>query len=148
MCKMKSYKLTVSENQLRVMMIALEDYFRTRMGQFSDLADDLAFCGFDYSQPFDADREKDFYARIDRRDDCQDLMRQAHGKAQPRLLASDYYNKTPDMISAIDLWHVIKHHWWKENPNRKDWTVDAYPPHPESDEPLMIIEPIEERAEQ
>lgn len=144
---MKKYKLIVSENQMRVMMVALEDYFRTRLGQFTDLSDDLAFCGFDYSQPFDEKRESEFNDRIHRRDDCKELMEQAFRTAQPRLTLNDYYSKTNDMISAIDLWHVMRHQRWKERPNRSNWTVDSYPPSPESGEPLMKIEPIEEEGE-
>ena len=34
----KQYVLTVNETQLRIIRAALEDYLRTRMGQFTDLA--------------------------------------------------------------------------------------------------------------
>ena len=137
---MKQYKLTVSENQLRVLMIALESYFRTRMGQFIDLADDLAFCGYEYGQPHNGKQEDDFTRRIHRRDSCKDLMDHAFSIAQPRITANGYYPKTPHMISAIDAWRVIRHQFWKEKPNKSKWTTDADEPYQQSGEPLIKIE--------
>ena len=105
---MKQYNLTVSENQLRVIMISLESYFRTRLGQFRDLADDLVFCGFDHEPPHDDLWEQEFDLRLHRRIDCEDMMDRAFLIAQPRpIAAKGYYEKTPDMMSAIDIWHVF-----------------------------------------
>ena len=138
------YRLTVSENQFRVIMIALESYFRVRMGQFDDLSDDLAFNGFDYDTPNDEKRQLDFSTRIGRRNTCKDMMDQAFRIAQPRLRADDYYGKTPDMVSAIDIWHVIRHQRWLDNPNRQHWTVDSTKPWPESGEKLPEVKKIED----
>lgn len=144
---MKQYKLTVTENQLRVISTSLESYFRTRMGQFFDLSDDLAFCGFSYSQPHDEKWSEGFDERIARRDECKEKLDEAFKIAQPRLTANDYYGSTPEMVSAIDLWHVIRHQFWKEREDHKSWTVDSYPPSSESGEPLMEIEITEGKNE-
>lgn len=137
------YRITVSENQFRVIMIALESYFRVRMGQYHDLSDDLAFNGFDYNAPNDEKRERDFDERIDRRDTCLQMMNKAFQIVQPRRTANDFYGNTPDMISAIDIWHVIRHQRWLDNPNRQSWTVDSTEPWPQSGEKLPEIEKID-----
>ncbi len=36
------YRIEVSEEQLRVIGLAMDEYMRLRMGQFDDLAEDLA----------------------------------------------------------------------------------------------------------
>ena len=138
------YRITVSENQFRVIMIALESYFRVRMGQFDDLSDDLAFNGFDYDAPNDEKRAQDFGERIARRNSCREMMDKACRIAQPRKTVNDYYGKTPDMVSAIDIWHVIRHQRWLDNPNRQFWTVDSTKPWPESGEKLPEVEKIED----
>ena len=44
------YILEVTEEQANIIKIALEEYFRVRMNQWSDLANDLAFTGLDYNK--------------------------------------------------------------------------------------------------
>lgn len=140
----KMYKLTVSENQARIIMDALESYFRCRMGQFFDLADDIAFNGYDYEKD-KANGSVEFNHRINFRNDAEELFNKAFEMARPKLKsADDYYSKTPDMRNAIDIWHVIRHQFWKENPNRRDDTTDSYPPFPTCDEELIKIERIDE----
>lgn len=39
------YRIEVSEEQLRVIGLAVDEYMRLRMGQFDDLAEDLAYDG-------------------------------------------------------------------------------------------------------
>ena len=131
-----TYKLTITKNQLRVIMIALESYFRTRMGQFFDLASDVATNGFVYTKD-NPDNDRLFNEYINRRNDSQDMFEKAFNVAAP-----DPYkrNKTPDMVTAIDIWHVIRHQMYLEFPEPKDhYTVDAYPPTPWGNEPLPKI---------
>ena len=40
------YKITLNDRQLACMKMALEDYFRTRMGQYFDLATDMAYVDY------------------------------------------------------------------------------------------------------
>lgn len=140
----KMYKLTVSENQARIIMNALESYFRCRMGQFFDLAEDIAFNGYDYTAEQDVNKPE-FNHRINYRNDAEELFNQAFELAKPKYKTADeYYQKTPDMRNAIDIWHVIRHQFWKENPNRRDDTTDSYPPFPTCDEELIKIEKVDE----
>ena len=44
----QKYRLTLTENQLRVINAALEEYFRAALNQWDMLADRLAFRGFNY----------------------------------------------------------------------------------------------------
>ena len=131
------YNLNISKNQLRVIMIALESYFRTRMGQFFDFASDVAKNGFEYTKD-NPDNDRLFDEYINRRNDSQDLFEKAFDVAAPNRYER---KKTPDMITAIDIWHVIRHQMYQEYPEPKDhYTVDAYPPSPWGDEPLPKIE--------
>lgn len=135
------YNLTVSKNQLRVIMIALESYFRTRMGQFFDFASDVARNGFECTRD-NSDNDRLFNEYISRRNDSQDLFEKAFDVAAPNRYER---KKTPDMITAIDIWHVIRHQRYLEFPEPKDhYTVDAYPPHPCGEEPLPAIKIVEE----
>lgn len=137
----KMYKLTISKNQLRVIMIALESYFRTRMGQFFDFASDVAQNGFVYKRD-NPDNDRLFNEYIDRRNESQDLFKKAFDVAAPNRYER---NKTPDMVTAIDIWHVIRHQMYLEFPEPKDhYTVDAYPPTPCGNEPLPKIAKEEE----
>lgn len=143
--KNPKYKITLSQNQARVMMIALESYFRTRLGQYSDLADDIAFNGYDQDGRDKEGADNDFNHRVNYRNDAEEMFNYAFEMAKPKYTrADDYYGKTPEMRNAIDMWHVIRHRFWEENPNRSDSTTDAYPPFPTCDEELIKIERIDE----
>lgn len=137
---MKQYKITLSRNQLRVIMVALEDYFRTRMGQFFDFSSDVARNGYEYCKDNpENDRLFDDYIR--RRNESEEMFRRAYDVATPDIMKR---GKTPDMETAIDIWHVIRHQRYLEVPEPKDhYTVDAYKPFPVTNEPLITIERIE-----
>ena len=144
---MKQYLLHVSKNQAMIIMVSLEEYFRTRLGQFSTLSDDIAFNGYDPNNRDKEGADNDFLHRINYRNDAEEMFNYAYEMAKPKYkCADDYYSKTPDMRNAIDMWHVIRHQFWEENPNRRDDTTDAYPPFPTCDEPLIKIERIDEDA--
>lgn len=131
------YNLKISKNQLRVIMVALESYFRTRMGQFFDFASDVSKNGFEYTKN-NPDNDRLFNEYINRRNDSQDLFEKAFDVAAPNRYER---KKTPDMVTAIDIWHVIRHQMYLEYPEPKDhYTVDAYPPSPWGEEPLPKIE--------
>lgn len=135
------YNLTLSENQLRVTMKALEWYFRTSMNQWFDYCTEIALNGYEYDKG-NPENDKLFDEYIRRRNDSQDMFEKAYNIAAPNLHER---KKTPDMQTAIDIWHVIRHQRYLERPEPKDhWTVDAYPPHPTTNEPLPKVETIQE----
>ncbi len=130
-------KLAVTEKQLRRIMAALEEYFRLRMGQTWDFADDICLQGLDLSG---LDRDKKFDSFITRRDEFRERMKDLILRIgvegdRTRL------RKTEEMLEMIDVWHVIRHWLWEQLPAEKksDWTVDADAVYPESQEPLPDI---------
>lgn len=136
------YRLTLSENQARIVMMALESFFRTRFGQYFDLVEDIAFNGYDHDKDKDG---TDFKQRINDRNDAEELFNKAFEMAKPKYRsANEYYQKTPDMRNAIDIWHVIRHQFWKDRPNHSDWTTDSVEPFAIAGEPLCKIERIDE----
>ena len=137
---MSEYTISVTKNQMRIIMNALESYFRTRMGQFFDFSCEVALNGYEYDKE-NPENDKLFNEYIERRNESEDLFMKAYDVAAPNRWER---KKTKDMVSAIDIWHVIRHQLYIERPEPKDhFTVDAYPPHPNSDEPLITIERVE-----
>ena len=133
---MLTYTLTINEAQLKVMTVALEEFFRLRLGQCWDLVDDLAFSGFDYKNH----TAKEFDERIRRRDDARSIIQTGMNVAFGQSVCRDIGD-----IGRIceDMWSVARHQLWKDNPNHSEWTVDSYEPRPVSNEPLMTIQRIE-----
>ena len=139
---MKQYKLTVTEEQLVVLFMSLEWFFRMQMGQYLDFANELAKNGYEYD-PENPDNERLFREYIYRRDECKEHMEIAYRIAQPRVC-----NCTEDMNVAIDMWQVIRYFRWKERPEPKLYdTVDSRPPLHRSTEPPMQIERVDHDTE-
>ena len=129
-----TYALTVTENQLRVLQIALESYFRTRMGQFWDFADEVAEYGYTYDKA-NPDNDRLFNDYIHRRDESLTLFEQAYRAACPSP-----HSKTADMNVAIDLWSAIRYYRWNERPEPKPYdTVESRHPYQTSGEPMVQI---------
>ena len=103
----KQYVLEVNETQLRIIRDALESYLRTRMGQFTDLAEDIAGVGFNWLNHTD----EQFMDYLNRKDNSQKLFEAAFHVAQPKL-----GTKTERMLIAEDIWQVIRHELWKNMP--------------------------------
>ena len=133
---MTDYIIKVSANQMRIIQNALEYFFRVRMGQFFDLAHDIAFEGFNYKNHLD----EEFSERAERRIAAETLF----DKGYLAATGGEWRIKTPDVENAIDIWHVIRHQRWKDNPNRSDCTMDACEPFQIAGEPLCTVERIEE----
>ena len=132
---MKKYVLEVNEAQMRTIACAVEDYARTRMGQFFDFSNDVARAGYVYDKS-DPENDEKFDAYIQRRDACKEAFEWAFRIAQPWPCY-----KTDDMMIALDVWRVIRHQFYLERPEPKDhWTVDADEPFLESGQPSAKIE--------
>ncbi len=133
------YSLAVTEKQLTVLQVALEQFFRLQMGQFTDYCNDIAMDGYVYNKD-DPDNSRKFNEFIERRDASRELFEQAFRVAQPRLCS-----KTPEMNVAIDMWSSIRHQRWLDRPEPKTrFTVDSREPYSWSGEPVMKIERIAE----
>lgn len=128
----KQYVLEVNETQLRIIRDALESYLRTRMGQFTDLAEDIAGVGFNWLNHTD----EQFMDYLNRKDNSQKLFEAAFHVAQPNL-----EKKTERMLIAEDIWQVIRHELWKNMPKEYQGgyyylCVDASEPMQFSGQPL------------
>lgn len=128
-----NYTLTINEKQARAINAALEDYFCLRMGQCWELTDDLAFQGFDYTNHTD----EDFNRRIERRNIARELIETVFRVVFPDPLHHDIGEQAR---ICQDVWQVIRHQLWLDNPDRSEWTVDSFEPLCVSQEPLVKIE--------
>lgn len=131
------YEMKLSEKQLVVIMKALDEYCRVRMGQFFDLSDELAFMGFDYQNHTDAE----FDERIERKDAAKSVFEGAY-----RIACPVWRQKSEMAMVAEDLWRVIRHERWLEQPDdeKYHWTVDAADPLIISGEPPATVRRVAE----
>lgn len=132
---MKKYRLELDEEQLSVVNEALEEYFRIRMGQWSDLANDLSSQNVDFCRDNPVVHSKVFDRYIDTRDCIKEIF-----ESVSRILREGLRKKTPRMLVAEDIWQVIRHQQWIDRGAKDDWCVDAREPMQFSDRPLPKIE--------
>ena len=136
------YALELSEDQAEIIKIALEEYFRLRMNQTWDFADDICFDGFNYKNH----TKEDFNERIERRDMFRDELEKLLNTVHPlHFRGNKFREQTIEMRRAQDIWQVIRHKLYLDrggDPN--GWSVDAREPLRISDEPLPKMEVIEE----
>ena len=74
----KKHTIELTENQVRVIQNALEEYFRLRMGQYTEFCTDMAELNADLS-PDNPHHELIFDRYIQRRDHMQEVMRAFSG---------------------------------------------------------------------
>ena len=136
------YTLEITEKQAEIIKIALEEYFRLRMNQTWDFADDICFEGFDYENR----TKEDFNERIERRDMFRDEFEKLLNTVHPlQFRGGKFRERTIEMRRAQDIWQVIRHRLWKDRHGDKDdWCVDAREPMCMSGEPLPKIEVIDD----
>ena len=128
------YKLDLSKEQAEIIKIALEEYFRLRMNQTWDFADDICFDGFDYKNH----TKEDFNERIERRDMFQDELGKLLNTVHPlQFRGNKFREQTIEMRRAQDIWQVIRYKLWKDrHGDQDDWCVDSREPMCISGEPL------------
>ena len=139
------YRIEISEEQLRVIGLAVDEYMRLRMGQFDDLAEDLAYDGIPRVKAltgkyaYDTDLQK-------RCSNIKNLFETAYKMAfQPR----GYRGRQHDSWgTCIDLVHAIEHQQWLDSPGEKrespGTTNRSCKPIPLGHEPFPKIERVEE----
>ena len=136
------YTLKLSEEQAEIIKIALEEYFRLRMGQFSDLSINLSFAGYDRNNH----NTEELNTRNERRWSAESVFKAALDVAQPMRKHGVYPEQTIEMRRAQDIWQVIRHRLWKDrHGDKNDWCVDAREPMPMTDEPLPKMEKMDEK---
>ena len=136
------YQLELSEEQTQIIKIALEEYFRLRMNQTWDFADDICFEGFNYQEH----TPEDFDKRLENRDMFRDELKKLLDKVHSWWLKGGERRKqTIEMRRAQDIWQVIRQRLYLDrggDPN--SWCADAKDPMPTTDEPLLKIMRLEE----
>ena len=101
---MKRYRLTVNEKQLIGIEMALEEYFRLRMGQDMDFSDAMAQIETDLSHD-NPNFQKNFERFLERRDALRAVMKAFFNIAfQMGYLREN----TEEMLIAEDIWDSIR----------------------------------------
>lgn len=136
------YILELSEEQAEIIKIALEEYFRLRMNQTWDFADDICFNGFNYENH----NKEDFDERIERRDMFRDKFEKLLNTVHPlQFRGGKFREQTIEMRRAQDVWQVIRHKLWIDRHGDEDsWCVDSRKPMCLTGEPLPKMERVEE----
>ena len=102
------YCVEISEEQLRINSVAVDEYMRLRMGQFEPLTEDLVFDGEDKKQLY----EKPYDIRVyNERKHCIETMFEAAYKlAYPPFGHRERQHDS--WGTCIDLVHAIEHQQW------------------------------------
>jgi hypothetical protein len=124
--------LKVSEEQLRLIQHALDFYSRVGIGQFNAIKDHPTFQRHLHNEFKDENGKTDYKRYHLVRDSVDEIL------VQPRnMLYNDnsrgkngswgIYNTNVDDLcrDAFDIIQVIRHEFWKKDPNRSSITVDS-----------------------
>lgn len=135
------YVIEITEEQAEIIKTALEEYFRLRMNQTRDFADDICFEGFNYENH----TPEDFDERIERRDILHDSLANLLNVVHPmRFNGGKFRKQTIEMRRAQDIWQVIRYKLWKDRRGDEDsWCVDAREPMSMTGEPMPKMERVE-----
>lgn len=98
----KKVTIELTEEQARIVLVAVEEWFRLRMGQQSELANGLAFLGFNH----DKAEKGEFDRRIVKRNAITHVIRAALAIAFP-----DYgipIENAPEVNIASDIWSQLR----------------------------------------
>ena len=137
--KIKMVTLELNEAQAMVVQVALEEWFRLRMGQSFDLANDLAFMGYKRDE---AHPER-FDAAITKRNSLEYVIKAMFNIAWPHY--GTPHEVEPRTHVASDIWSVLRHELWKVRTDGTDsWSVDAATPIQLGPEPLPTVTVIME----
>jgi hypothetical protein len=124
--------LTVTENQLRLIQNALDLYTRIGIGQFERIKEHPTFEVHLHNEFKNEEGKTDYVKLHSVRDEVDEIFTQAK-----RLLYNQssavknggwgIHNPNVDdsCRDAFDLVQVIRHEFWKNNPNRSNITVDS-----------------------
>ena len=102
---MKKITIEMTEKQARIVLAAVEEWFRLRMGQSSELANGLAMLDFDYKEN---DRAK-FDACMRKRDALQAVIDAMLRIAFPWRGYTNGHEIQPDVHIASDIWSQLRY---------------------------------------
>lgn len=134
----RRFLISVTENQFKRIMNAVEDDARLRLNQaYIDLVDELCFQGLrrlpDGKYPDGA-----FERAIDRRDRAREKLVEFFricSEPDPDRTETD-----PAVDELVDIWHVMRHFLWEQRPPKDRGNgTDSYEPYALSAEPLPKV---------
>lgn len=96
--------IEMNETQARIVLACVEEWFRLRMGQSSDLANSLAMLGFDYKEH----SKEEFDDRMRRRDALQAVIDAMLKIAFPWRGFEDGHKIEPEVHIASDIWSQLR----------------------------------------
>lgn len=115
--KKKTVTIVLSERQANIVLMALEEWFRLRMGQAGthDLANDLAFSTYDRSKDKDG---HSFNLTLQRRDDINHILKAifliawgGYGvperRSEPELIAGDIWSQLRWELGPKNEWQPM-----------------------------------------
>lgn len=130
---MNKLQITMTTEQARIIKVALEEYFRAPLGQWRDLADRLAFRGFNWSNHTDDE--------LDKRCAKKEYALYAFDAAGNIVMGrTEAIPRPTDEAIASDMWRILRQ-WLMEKEMRQDIPMDTYH---ESDEPPIKVEEVSE----
>lgn len=120
------YRIELTEAQMRMLMKACEVYFRERIGQFNEIAEDVALATVEK-------RKESFNSAVIMRDCTREILETAY-RMNVDSHGKEVYDSLREMGEPYwEMYTVMRHELWKNNPNRPSYTVDA-------DEPMQVSE--------
>jgi hypothetical protein len=125
---MKRVTIEMSETQARLILTAIEEWFRLRMGQSHDLANGLALLGYDRKNP---DTEK-FDACMRKRDALQAVIDAMLKIAFPWRGYGMGHEIQPEVHIASDIWSQLRY----ELDPQTEW---GYTPFQMGSEPMVKV---------
>lgn len=107
----KKVTIELTEMQAKTVLVAVEEWFRLRMGQYTDLANSIVFLGYKH----DPKNKQAFDRLIVKRDAVQEVL-----KAMMHIVFSDYGTPRqiePEVNVASDIWSALRY----ELSNKNEW---------------------------
>jgi hypothetical protein len=102
---MKKVIIEMTETQARLVLEAVEEWFRLRMGQSADLANSLALLGFDYKDH----TKESFNERMQRRDALDAVINAMLKIAFPWRGYMNGHEIQPEVHIASDIWSQLRY---------------------------------------
>ncbi len=133
------YRVELTDRQTKVLVAALEEYYRVRMGQFHDLANDIATIGVDLSSKNPA-QKKEFNDFITRRTHAKLVFDAAYKIATDDGVSKGFHvaGWTEESRVAYDMWRTIISRVFSDND--EDGTYHETVFAQMSEEPLVSME--------
>lgn len=123
--------LHLTEDQLRLVQRALDLYSRIGIGQFERIKDHPTFERHLCNKLMDEDGKTDFTRYHEIREKADEKLMEARNiliqeDLHPNTSWGIFNEKGDESCKvAYDIIQVIRHEFWKANPNRSELTVDA-----------------------